>query len=171
MIFFPGHCKGFIRVVMNLSRPINVLPGTRPPSVLNLTQDASLYSEHQLTSFYLPPDTEKALCITSTTTTHDVIRSLLAKFRIVDNPHKYILYEKKPQFQRRRSSENSNTVTISGSTRSRATLGRVNLRKLAKSDRPLMIALNNSLRGINNILISRKKFYKYFDFTKFSFSR
>ena len=54
MILFPGHCKGFIRVVMNLSRPINVLPGTRPPSVLNLTQDASLYSEHQLTSFYLP---------------------------------------------------------------------------------------------------------------------
>jgi hypothetical protein len=94
-ILHNGHCKGFIRVVMNLSRPINVLPGTRPPSVLNLTQDASLYSEHQLTSFYLPPDTEKALCITSTTTTHDVIRSLLAKFRIVDNPHKYILYEKK----------------------------------------------------------------------------
>ena len=141
-----GICKGFIRVIMNLSRPINVLPGTCPPSVLNLTQEASITSEHkQLTSFYLPPDTEKALCVMHTTTTHDVIRSLLAKFRIVDNPHKYVLYERKPFQQRRRSSETS-TVTISGSVRSRATLGRINLRKLDKFDRPLMIALNNSLR-------------------------
>ena len=126
-LFFSGICKGFIRVVMNLSRPINVLPGTRPPSVLNLTQDASITSPNQLTSFYLPPETEKALCITSTTTTHDVIRSLLAKFRIVDNPHKYILYEKKPFASRRRSSVNSTNsnsgISISGSVRSRATLG------------------------------------------------
>ena len=101
--------------MMNLSRPINVLPGTKPPSVLNLTAE-SLTSEKQrtLTSFYLPHETEKILCVNSSTTTRDVIKSLLAKFRIVDNPHKYVLYEKRPfNCDRRRSSETS-TVTISG---------------------------------------------------------
>ena len=113
-----GVCKGFIRVIMNLSRPINVLPGTSCPSVLNLTQESSTSEKQKtLTSFYLPHETEKTLCINSLGTTRDVIRSLLLKFRIVDNPHKYVLYEKKPFSNgRRRSSETSekSTVTISG---------------------------------------------------------
>ena len=89
-----GTCKGFIRVVLNLSRPINVLPGTKPPSVLNLTQESlKSQADRTLTSFYLPPETEKTLCVTNATTTQDVIRSLLSKFRIVDNPHKYVLYQ------------------------------------------------------------------------------
>ena len=115
VLSFLGVCKGFIRVIMNLSRPINVLPGTRPPSVLNLTQE-SVTSEKQktLTSFYLPHETEKTLCINSATTTRDVIRSLLSKFRIVDNPHKYVLYEKKPFSNGRRRSSETSTVTISG---------------------------------------------------------
>ena len=115
ILLFSGVCKGFIRVIMNLSRPINVLPGTRPPSVLNLTQE-SVTSEKQktLTSFYLPHETEKTLCINSATTTRDVIRSLLSKFRIVDNPHKYVLYEKKPFSNGRRRSSETSTVTISG---------------------------------------------------------
>lgn len=145
-----GVCKGFIRVIMNLSRPINVLPGTSCPSVLNLTQESSTSEKQKtLTSFYLPHETEKTLCINSLTTNRDVIRSLLLKFRIVDNPHKYVLYEKKPFSNgRRRSSETSekSTVTISGSVRSRATLGRINMRRLDNKERPLMIALNNCLR-------------------------
>jgi len=145
-----GVCKGFIRVIMNLSRPINVLPGTSCPSVLNLTQESSTSEKQKtLTSFYLPHETEKTLCINSFTTNRDVIRSLLLKFRIVDNPHKYVLYEKKPFSNgRRRSSETSekSTVTISGSVRSRATLGRINMRRLNNKERPLMIALNNCLR-------------------------
>jgi len=145
-----GVCKGFIRVIMNLSRPINVLPGTSCPSVLNLTQESSTSEKQKtLTSFYLPHETEKTLCINSFTTNRDVIRSLLLKFRIVDNPHKYVLYEKKPFSNgRRRSSESSekSTVTISGSVRSRATLGRINMRRLDNKERPLMIALNNCLR-------------------------
>ena len=61
---FSGVCKGFIRVIMNLSRPINVLPGTRPPSVLNLTQESTASEKQKtLTSFYLPHETEKTLCI------------------------------------------------------------------------------------------------------------
>ena len=114
-----GVCKGFIRVIMNLSRPINVLPGTRLPSVLNLTQD-SLTSERTLTSFYLPHETEKILCVNSSTTTRDVIRSLLSKFRIVDNPHKYVLYEKRPFSSGRRRSSSSSTVTISGRQRKKS---------------------------------------------------
>ena len=105
-------------MIMNLSRPINVLPGTSCPSVLNLTQESSTSEKQKtLTSFYLPHETEKTLCINSYTTNRDVIRSLLLKFRIVDNPHKYVLYEKKPFSNgRRRSSETSekSTVTISG---------------------------------------------------------
>ena len=141
-----GTCKGFIRVVLNLSRPINVLPGTKPPSVLNLTQESlKSQADRTLTSFYLPPETEKTLCVTNATTTRDVIRSLLSKFRIVDNPHKYVLYEKRPlggTFRRC----STDTVSVSGSNRSRATLGRINLRKLENSDKPLMIALNNCLK-------------------------
>ena len=37
-------------------------------------------------------------------------------------------------------------ISISGSVRSRATLGRLNLRRLDNQERPLMIALNNCLR-------------------------
>ena len=31
------ECRGYIRVIMNLRRPINVLPGTRPPSTYTIT--------------------------------------------------------------------------------------------------------------------------------------
>ena len=48
-----------------------------------------------LTSFYLPPDTVKCLHVDTDTTTRDVVRGLLAKFRVADNPHKYALYEKR----------------------------------------------------------------------------
>ncbi len=120
-------CKGFIRVILNLRRPINVLPGSNPPNVYNLTSDTATSTDRTLTSFYLPHETEKALCVNGTTTVRDVIRSLLAKFRIVDSPHKYVLYEKRPfVIQRRRSSADSEAeslVTISGTSRSRATLG------------------------------------------------
>lgn len=37
-------------------------------------------------------------------------------------------------------------LNISGSVRSRATLGRINMRRLDNKERPLMIALNNCLR-------------------------
>ena len=38
---------------------------------------------------------------------------------------------------------------FSGSVRSRATLGRINMRRLENTERPLMIALNNCLRQDN----------------------
>ena len=85
-------------MLQNIPRPINVISGTRPPSVYNIVTDgkASTASDSRstLTSFYLPADTVKSLHVTSETTTKDVIRSLLGKFRVADTPHKYALYEK-----------------------------------------------------------------------------
>lgn len=150
-----GLCKGFIRVALNLSRPINVLPGTQPPSVYNITcSDVTSLGagdkSRTLTSFYLPPETEKALHVTTATTTRDVIRSLLAKFRIVDSPHKYALYEKTPSSSRRPSADQQQSVTVSGTARSRATLGRVAMRRMGDEERPLALALSNSLVGVDS---------------------
>ena len=53
LVFILGVCKGFIHVIMNLSRPINVLPGTSCPLVFNLTQEGlTLEKQKTLTSFY-----------------------------------------------------------------------------------------------------------------------
>lgn len=120
--------KGFIRVEMNLQRPINVISGTRPPSVYNISKEDT-YSDRTLTSFYLPPATAKAICVTSCTTTQDVIRSLLKKFKVADNPHKYALYERLDDRGRRDS------VTRSKS------LSRPKLRRIPEGEKPLVCAL------------------------------
>ena len=60
--------SGYIRVEMNLARPINVISGTRPPSIYNIMAEDTI-NDRTLTTFYLPPGTEKALHITSLTTT------------------------------------------------------------------------------------------------------
>ncbi|KAH8022508.1 hypothetical protein HPB51_025071 [Rhipicephalus microplus] len=59
-----GSVRGFVRVRMNLMRPINVVAGTRPPSIYNILKDEDS-DRKTLTSFYLPRDTIKALHITS----------------------------------------------------------------------------------------------------------
>lgn len=120
-------CRGFIRVQLNLQRPINVISGTRPPSVYNIIKDDTL-DDRTLTSFYLPPETIKALHVNNETTTRDVIRAILAKFRVADNPYKYALYEK----------------TVKGASQERSdksTLGRVRMRKMKDCERPLVLAL------------------------------
>ena len=60
--------SGYVRVEMNLARPINVISGTRPPSIYNMMSEDTI-NDRTLTTFYLPPGTEKALHITSQTTT------------------------------------------------------------------------------------------------------
>ena len=60
--------SGHIRVEMNPERPINVISGTRPPSIYNIMSEDTI-NDRTLTTFYLPPGTEKALHITSQTTT------------------------------------------------------------------------------------------------------
>lgn len=85
--------NGFIRVCLNLTRPINVVAGTRPPSIYDILKEEEESGRKTLTSFYLPRDTVKALHITSEYTTREVICALLKKFKVADNPHKFALYE------------------------------------------------------------------------------
>ncbi len=154
-----GFCRGFIRVEMNLSRPINVATGSRPPSVYHITKDGGgadtagscADGDRTLTTFYLPHSTVKALHVTSETTTRDVVQSLLGKFRVADNPHKYALYEKALKgscdFEEggggAANGEGSvSTVPGSGVRRmSTATLSRIRMRKMRKDERPLVLAL------------------------------
>jgi len=119
--------KGYIRVDMNLARPINVISGTRPPSIYNIMSEDSI-NDRTLTTFYLPPGTEKALHITSQTTTQDVIRVLLKKFRVADNPHKYALYERQDEMKR------------DSFPRSKS-LSRLKMRRLQEDDKPLVLSV------------------------------
>ncbi|KAH9381334.1 hypothetical protein HPB48_011762 [Haemaphysalis longicornis] len=114
-----GSVRGFVRVRMNLMRPINVVAGTRPPSIYNILKDEDS-DRKTLTSFYLPRDTIKALHITSEYTVRELIVALLKKFKVADNPRKFALYE---------SCVDDNT-------------GEVNLRKLPDTDKPLWLALD-----------------------------
>jgi len=123
-----NYYSGYIRVEMNLTRPINVISGTRPPSIYNIISEDTI-NDRTLTTFYLPPGTEKALHITSHTTTQDVVRVLLKKFRVADNPHKYALYERNMDDIRRDSFPKSKS------------LSRLKLRRLNEDEKPLMLAV------------------------------
>ena len=70
----------------------------------------------------------KALHVTSDTTTRDVIREILAKFRVADNPHKYALYERSDK-------------TTADSVSDKKTLGRIRMRKMKGEERPLVLSL------------------------------
>jgi hypothetical protein len=93
-----GTFRGFIRVNLNLTRPINVVAGTRPPSIYDIIKedDESNVPRRTLTSFYMPRDTVKNIHITSESTSLEVIRSMLKKFKVVDNPQKFALYQSYP---------------------------------------------------------------------------
>lgn len=171
---------GFIRVQLNLRRPINVLPGTRPPSVYTITSRSQLNNNHTaksdsgtgtgtskdrtLTSFYLPCDTVKVLHVEADTTTADVIRNLLKKFRVVDNPHKFALYVKRPG-EIGKGTDTIRSITDGGSMHHQQnTLGRVRMRRLNDGEHPLLLALswrvvhltNPTLEGgsnLNNVFV------------------
>ena len=90
-----GHTfRGFLRVHMNLTRPINVIAGTRPPSIYDIINDKEITSRRTLTTFYMPRDTVKNIHINSLNTSIDVIKAMLKKFKMVDNSQKYALYKK-----------------------------------------------------------------------------
>ncbi|XP_046853450.1 ras association domain-containing protein 1-like isoform X2 [Xenia sp. Carnegie-2017] len=93
-----GIFEGFIRVAMNLLRPINIVAGERPLSIFETVswrrEGSSTSSKRTKTSFFLPPNTMKALHITSETTAAQVIVDLLKKYKISDHPRKFALYER-----------------------------------------------------------------------------
>lgn len=88
--------RGFLRVHMNLTRPINVIAGKRPPSIYDIINEEegnnnnnpNLNQRRTLTSFYMPRDTVKNIHITSESTSLQVIKAMLKKFKVVDNPQK-----------------------------------------------------------------------------------
>jgi Ras association domain-containing protein 1 len=89
--------QGFIRVYMNLMRPISMSLSPRPTSIYDVVGEDSLSSDNEdtmTTSFYLPKDTTKVIHIRSDTTAQEVIKALLHKFKITDNPRKFAVYEK-----------------------------------------------------------------------------
>lgn len=86
--------RGFLRVHMNLTRPINVIAGTRPPSIYDIMNDEEITSRRTLTTFYMPRDTVKNIHINSLNTSIDVIKAMLKKFKMVDNRQKFALYKK-----------------------------------------------------------------------------
>nr|XP_053653764.1 ras association domain-containing protein 1 homolog isoform X1 [Cherax quadricarinatus] len=123
-----GSFRGCVRVHLNLSRPINIVAGTRPPSIYDILQEDRTM-EKTLTSFYMPRDAVKAIHITSNTTTREVIIALLRKFKVVDNPQKFALYE--------RTYDTAQSV-------------KAKLRRLGDNECPLVLALNWSAGGLTN---------------------
>lgn len=118
-----GNFRGFLRVHLNLTRPINVVAGTRPPSIYDIIKEddeSANACRRTLTSFYMPRDTVKNIHITSENTSLDVIKSMLKKFKVVDNPQKFALYKCFPD------PDNE---------------GQTLLKRIADQDRPLRIAL------------------------------
>eukprot|EP00106_Octopus_bimaculoides_P016116 XP_014783558.1 PREDICTED: ras association domain-containing protein 5-like [Octopus bimaculoides] len=68
--------------------------GARPPSIYEvLTREHIVEQNTQSISFYMPRDTVKSIHVDSETTTKEVIAALLKKFKILDNPRKFAMYE------------------------------------------------------------------------------
>ncbi|PVD25343.1 hypothetical protein C0Q70_15843 [Pomacea canaliculata] len=86
--------QGFLHVTLNLIRPITMELGARPPSIYELlTREHIVEQSTQHIAFYMPRDTVKSIHVTNKTTTREVITGLLKKFRILDNPRKFAMYE------------------------------------------------------------------------------
>ncbi|XP_063330428.1 ras association domain-containing protein 5 isoform X3 [Pelmatolapia mariae] len=100
-----GSYTGFIKVHLRLNRPVTV-HGVDPSASEDASKQVSdrlqapskeqeaTDSEHseKRTSFYLPSDSVKQLHISSQTTTGEVIKGLLKKFMVLDDPRKFALY-------------------------------------------------------------------------------
>ena len=120
----------------------------RIPSRANTTLLKSLFQPRQfsfrtLTSFYLPSDTIKVLHVEGDTTTADVIRNLLKKFRVVDNPHKFALYVKRSgEIGKSEPGRTGSDTDSLMSHHQHNTLGRVRMRRLNDAERPLLLALS-----------------------------
>lgn len=118
-----GVFKGFLKVHLNLSRPINVISGRRPPSIydiINEEETNGTLRQKTLTSFYMPRDTVKNIHITSENTSLHVIKAMLKKFKVVDNPQKFALYL--------RSKDPNNDLTV--------------LKRIGDQEKPLIIQLD-----------------------------
>lgn len=86
--------QGFLKVTLNLSRPICMSLGVRPPSIYEALTKEHIIEQNTMTmSFYMPRDTMKSIHVPSVSSSKEVIALLLKKFHILDNPRKFALYE------------------------------------------------------------------------------
>ncbi|XP_054844647.1 ras association domain-containing protein 3 isoform X2 [Eublepharis macularius] len=79
-----GVYTGFIKVQMELCRPITVWASMNPGKHIINNE----------TAFYLPKGYVNTLHISSTNTVREVIEALLKKFLVADNPAKFALYKR-----------------------------------------------------------------------------
>ncbi|XP_026791443.1 ras association domain-containing protein 5 isoform X2 [Pangasianodon hypophthalmus] len=89
-----GTYNGFIKVQLNLRRPVTLLSKEANSSGNSENSSASADISDKRTSFYMPTEAVKQLHISSTTTVKEVIEGLLRKFMVQDNPLKFALYKK-----------------------------------------------------------------------------
>ncbi|XP_072438773.1 ras association domain-containing protein 1 isoform X1 [Chiloscyllium punctatum] len=92
-----GTYTGFIKVQLKLVRPISVSANMKPQSIYDAKKAMGPPRAQPIkrrTSFYLPKDTVKHLHISSHTKASEVIKALLNKFMVVDNPRKFALFER-----------------------------------------------------------------------------
>ncbi|XP_026876163.2 ras association domain-containing protein 1 isoform X1 [Electrophorus electricus] len=87
-----GSYTGFIKVQFKLARPVSV-PLLRRPTSSSPQQGGWRAAVNHRTSFYLPRDTAEHLHVSSRTRAREVIEALLNKFRVVDRPAKFALFE------------------------------------------------------------------------------
>ncbi|KAF1372172.1 hypothetical protein PFLUV_G00262420 [Perca fluviatilis] len=78
-----GVYTGFIKVQMDLRRPVTVRGGQRGAGGVRGEE-----------AFYLPRGVTNTLHISSNNTVRQVIVALLSKFTVADNPAKYALYKR-----------------------------------------------------------------------------
>ncbi|XP_035988261.1 ras association domain-containing protein 3 [Fundulus heteroclitus] len=78
-----GVYTGFVKVMMDLRRPVTVRDGQRAAG-------GAVMGE----AFYLPRGVNNTLHISSENTVKQVIVALLNKFTVADNPAKYALYKR-----------------------------------------------------------------------------
>jgi Ras association domain-containing protein 1 len=133
--------QGFIRVHMNLHKPINMALTTGPSSVYDVAlAGGSLASceedvSTENVSFYLPNNTVKVIHITSEMTTPLVIQTLLNKFMITDSSSKFALYEK---------------LNANGAKVVERPLNEM-MRRLGDDERPLELCLRWSDEGVDSL--------------------
>jgi len=115
--------KGFIRVTMNLTRPVSI-------------NNSNSKNPQEKASFYIDKGALKALYLTSNTTAEEVVQALLDKYKIIDNPHKFSLFEKQPREE-----------------------GHVILRKLLPRERPLLLRLlwGNGKDKVRNFILQENE--------------
>ncbi|KAK0398567.1 hypothetical protein QR680_002649 [Steinernema hermaphroditum] len=87
--------SGCIKIHMNFTRPINVVVDEIPPRVYDFVDDTtkSTATGRTITSFFLPPNTEKIVHVNSSMSAREMTVTLLRKFKVADNPRKFALYQ------------------------------------------------------------------------------